>query len=192
MLGILKELDVSKLIDVSDSLNPGIWPGVKSSHLRYVASLGVPMGAWAEFGVWKGDSARYLLTLMPTNSKLHLFDSFEGLPTDWIPGYPAGIFACSPPVILDERVRMHIGLFSDTLRGFEEPLGFVHVDCDLYASAVDVFTGVGKLLVPGTLIVFDEFHLGESQAFSEWLSKSSFKATEISHTSYGQHGFRLS
>src|SRR5262245_56119892 len=35
-------------------------------------------GDFAEFGVWKGQCARYIQNFMTSDRTLHLFDSFEG------------------------------------------------------------------------------------------------------------------
>lgn len=36
------------------------------------------------------------------------------------------------------------------------PLGYLHVDCDLYGGSKDIFTLLDHKIVPGTLILFDE------------------------------------
>jgi hypothetical protein len=39
---------------------------------------------------------------------------------------------------------------------FEE-IALLHIDCDLYSSTQSVFSYLHKKIVPGTLIVFDEY-----------------------------------
>ena len=39
--------------------------------------------SWAEFGTFKGVSARIFLQFLPQNKNFYLFDSFEGLPEEW-------------------------------------------------------------------------------------------------------------
>ena len=42
-------------------------------------------------------------------------------------------------------------------RGTETtPLGYLHVDCDLYAGSKDIFDILDHKIVPGTVILFDE------------------------------------
>ena len=53
------------------------------------------------------------------------------------------------------------GLFEDTLPKFladnDEPIAFVHVDCDLYSSSKTVLDLVADRLAPDAVLVFDEF-----------------------------------
>lgn len=62
-----------------------------------------------------------------------------------------------------------------------EPVAFVHVDCDLYSSTKTVLDAVGPRLAPRAVIVFDEFfnYPGykhhEFKAFHEWVASSGAK-----------------
>jgi hypothetical protein len=53
------------------------------------------------------------------------------------------------------------GYFADTIPEFKRavpgPLAFMHIDCDLYESTKAIFEGLGDRIVPGTVIVFDEY-----------------------------------
>jgi hypothetical protein len=113
-----------------------------------------PQGTALEFGVGSGASLRWIAARMPVIG----FDSFQGLPETWRPGFEVGKFACKPPVIMG--AQLVIGLFSDTLPGRTWPkdVGLVHIDCDLYSSTVTVLENVAPALVPGTYVVFDEYH----------------------------------
>lgn len=67
-------------------------------------------GDWAQFGVYKGALASMMLASMPEDSRLHLFDSFEGLPEDWFSSWKAGAFALKDseiPIFDDPRVVVH-------------------------------------------------------------------------------------
>jgi hypothetical protein len=48
-----------------------------------------------EFGVWKGATINYIASKTP--GPVHGFDSFEGLPEDWRPGFEAGAFKSQAP-----------------------------------------------------------------------------------------------
>jgi hypothetical protein len=37
------------------------------------------------------------------------------------------------------------------------PAAFIHIDCDLYSSTKAVLSGLSHRIVPGTVIVFDEY-----------------------------------
>jgi len=122
--------------------------------LRHVLAM-KPTGVALEFGVGAGDSLRVIAARMPVIG----FDSFQGLPEDWRDGYPKGMFACKPPKP-GRRAALVVGMFEDTLPGFEFPkrVGLVHIDCDLYSSTATVLKYVGPHLEPGTFVVFDEWH----------------------------------
>ena len=73
-------------------------------------------GDFAEFGVYKGRAAYRIESHMKGDRKLHLFDSFEGLPEDWTNNRKAGTFKLSPdeiPSFNPERVILHKGWFKD-------------------------------------------------------------------------------
>jgi hypothetical protein len=58
-------------------------------------------------------------------------------------------------------VRLHAGWFEATLPEFlatePGPLRFANIDCDIYSSTVTVLTALAGRIVPGTVLVFDEF-----------------------------------
>lgn len=166
-------------------------PPGRYNHLAQACNEVSLAADWAEFGVYKGRTARVLLQNMPEESKLHLFDSFKGLPEDWhewSKDVNKGRFKLTKdrwPVFNDDRVNMHLGMFDATVPLFlqehtinENPffaeLALVHVDCDLYSSARTVLRGINDIIVPGTIIVFDEFFSFpgwrecEYKAFHEW------------------------
>jgi hypothetical protein len=122
--------------------------------MRHWAISAAPRGAGLEFGVGGGDSLR----LFAKYRFMFGFDSFKGLPEDWRPGYPKGTFACEPPEIFN--TWLFVGEFAATVSEFVAsrlPIGFVHVDCDLYASAATALT-IAPLLVDGAIILFDEYY----------------------------------
>lgn len=129
--------------------------------LRYAMSHRA-QGLLLEFGVFKGDSINRMAKMAPSQ-EVYGFDSFEGLPEDW-PGSWAtkGTFdlkAKLPKV--RSNVKLVKGWFDQTLPEFlknhGEPIGLLHVDCDLYSSAKFVLDTLQNRIQPGTVIVFDEF-----------------------------------
>ena len=152
------------------------WVGCRH-ELRRIAGRRAQSFVWAEFGVADGCSARDLLDVLPPDGHLFLHDTFDGLPEVWDKGnkiWQAGAFRSRPPRL--PRTTIRRGLFADTLPYDFGPLGLVHVDCDLYSSARDVLFGVDRNMVPGTVLVFDEFsnigypkwREGEYRALCEW------------------------
>jgi hypothetical protein len=140
---------------------------------------------YLEFGVADGRTMRFWSGLLTNpRTKLHGFDSFEGLPTAWNlgGGLKAGAFSTGGriPEIADPRVRVFRGWFSDTLRHYEWPAHdrlVVNVDADLYPSAVTVLDAVESHLQPGSVLYFDEFHhpADELRAFDEFLDRTGMK-----------------
>jgi hypothetical protein len=126
-------------------------------------------GVALEFGVAGGLSLRRLAA----HRFVYGFDSFTGLPEDWRPGYPQGMFACAPPDI--PNTELIVGVFADTVPAFVArglPVAFIHIDCDLFSSTVEALR-VAPLLLPGAIILFDEligyegFEQGEYRALAE-------------------------
>lgn len=139
---------------------------------------------WAEFGVFEGASANYLLTKLPENTILHLFDSFEGLPEDWIRDYPKGRFKVEKiPSFPEDKVKLYVGWFKDTILEFvgtqKKPLGLINMDADIYSSTKEVLGGINELIIPNTVIMFDEYYSypqwqdHEYKAFQEYVKEYS-------------------
>jgi len=144
--------------------------------LRFALDESPEAGLVLEFGVATG------LTLREIAAKrlpAHGFDSFEGLPEHWRDGYEKGVFAQDLPEV--GGAELHVGWFDQTLGTFLDdhpgPIAFMHVDADLYSSAVTIFTLAFDRLVPGTVIVFDEYfnypgwEHHEHKAFTEFLQQ---------------------
>lgn len=133
-------------------------------------------GLILEFGVASGRTIRHIASV--TDRMIHGFDSFDGLPETWRPGYEKGAFAQALPAVPDQ-VILHKGLFSDTLPQFlsvyPEPVALLHVDCDLYSSTACVLGLLKDRIRAGTVIVFDEYfnYPGwknhEHKAFAEFI-----------------------
>jgi Macrocin-O-methyltransferase (TylF) len=159
---------------------PGERPRIAS--VRGAVSEVNIQGDYAQFGVFRGKTARYIESLMTGDRKLHLFDSFEGLPEDWTKNKKAGFFALSPdeiPTFDPERVVVHKGWFKDTVPVWAEEssasIAFIHIDADLYSSTIDVLFNLDKRIVAGTVILFDEYVMGQSddehRALLDWAAK---------------------
>ena len=144
-------------------------------------------GDWFQFGVYKGQTARILESFILSDQKLHLFDSFEGLPEAWSDTtFDKGHFKLNQaniPRFNPARTVIHKGWFSDTLPDFvasyTNPIPFIHFDADLYSSTMTVLEAMDHLIVPGTVLLFDEFFLPspkgvsdeECRALTDWSDK---------------------
>jgi hypothetical protein len=132
-------------------------------------------GHYLEFGVFTGGTIRYLARLR-RDQVFHGFDSFEGLPEAW-GGFNLGPAAFSKQGKLPRvpaNVKLYKGWFSNTLpiwcQQVSGPVAFVHIDCDLYSSTVDILEGLADRFQAGTVIVFDEYF-----NYSNW-ERHEFKA----------------
>ncbi len=137
-------------------------------------------GMVLEFGVASGRTINHIASL--TADAIHGFDSFSGLPEAWRTGFQQGAFAQQIPRVRD-NVELVVGLFSETIPEFLKKavgrkISLLHVDCDLYSSTKTIFDFLAPFIVPGTVIVFDEYfnypgwRHHEFSAFQEFISKS--------------------
>lgn len=136
-------------------------------------------GMALEFGVATGTTLTIIADVLE-DRLVAGFDVFSGLPETWRTGFPAGQFAQEPPTIPGATIV--VGLFEDTLPAFlaehDDPIAFLHVDADLYASTKTVLDLVGDRLQPGAVVLFDEFfnypnwQQHEYRAFTEFIART--------------------
>ena len=117
-------------------------------------------GPILEFGVATGRTINHFARLLP-NNVLHGFDSFEGLPENWNWNFRASHFSRRALPKVRDNVFLHKGWFNETLPEFladrRDPIALLHIDSDLYSSADYVLEELASQIVPGTVIVFDEY-----------------------------------
>lgn len=164
--------------------------GRRALFEHVAAGLSEPVH-YLEFGVFQGDSMRAWSEILQSDgSRLEGFDSFEGLPEDWLQ-YPRGTFDTGGklPDLPDPRVSFQKGWFQDTLPGFArsfEPAGqlVVNVDADLYSSTVLVLETLEPWLKAGAVVIFDEFfdRHAELKAFEEFLGRTGRRANCLGTT----------
>lgn len=134
---------------------------------------------YLEFGVYRGASMRYWsCALTHPESRLHGFDSFEGLPESGAV-WTKGEFDTegSTPEIDDPRVRFYKGWFEEVLPTYALPdhdVLVVILDADLYASTLYVLRHLRPHMRPGTFIYFDELQAieHEPRAIHDFLRES--------------------
>jgi hypothetical protein len=138
-----------------------------------------------EFGVFKGATIKQLRDSLPDTFKIFGFDSFEGLPEDWVGTMlEKGHFTTNGEVPVIEGIEFFKGWFEDTVPQYKQiakPISLLHVDCDLYSSTNTVLYGLREFIMSGTVIVFDEWYYNhsdieehrqhEQKAFYEWVEK---------------------
>jgi O-methyltransferase len=162
-------------------------------HNFIIDRVGKVAVTYLEFGVWEGQSFREWLAGNAHPASIFVgFDTFTGLPEDWTADAPRGTFSTGarPPAIEDDRAHFEIGLFQDTLYAFLDTLGpisqlVVHIDCDLYSSTLFALTALDRILVPGTILIFDDFHSlnHEYQAWCDYRRAFQHKWVGLAKTS---------
>jgi hypothetical protein len=166
------------------------WQEVHTKAVEASIASDIREGLALEFGVFQGKTITWLAN--KTGWQIDGFDSFEGLPEDWRPGFEKGAFAVGGLPDVPRNVTLHKGWFEDTLPKFllsndQPPVRFLHVDCDLYSSTKTVFDHLADLIVPGSVIVFDVYfnypgwEQGEYRAFMELIQRRSFKYEYIAY-----------
>ena len=150
-----------------------------------------------EFGVATGRTLNQFAHWLP-NKFVFGFDGFEGLPEDWTSRMRRGFFARDSLPRVRKNCELVVGWFDQTLPGFKNnrikngPIALLHVDCDLYSSTVTILNNLRENIVPGTVIVFDEYlnypgwQLDEFRAWQEHCKKYGVKYEYIGRVSKHQ------
>lgn len=136
---------------------------------------------YLEFGVFQGDSMRKWTSINThPKSRFYGFDSFEGLPENWITGQKEkGAFTTNGvmPSIDDPRVTFVKGWFNQSLVPFLQDFKpenqlVLHLDADLFSSTLFVLMTLNPLIKRGTVMVFDDFNSRDDFAALLHFSKS--------------------
>jgi len=145
------------------------WDRMATLKWGFEQTAGLAGEVW-ELGVYRGGSALFLKRLMeksaPPHPALRLFDSFEGLsaPVDGVDTHKAGEFndtsldEVRALVGTDDFIDYRAGWVPDTFSGLgDKAIRFAHIDLDLYQPILDAANFVYERLVPGGVIVFDDY-----------------------------------
>lgn len=187
-------------------------------------------GLWAEFGVYRGKTLQHIAN--KTTNTVYGFDSFEGLPEYWDSQNPKGVYSLggrqpegainlqyewANPGMYDssptrsvipwaKNIQLVKGYFENSLPPFleqhKEVASFLHIDSDLYSSAKTILTLMKDRIVPGTILVFDDFsgypdfkdRNHEVKAFAEFLIDTGKKYKSLAlhyHHEYSQCCFEI-
>jgi hypothetical protein len=144
-------------------------------------------GLFLEFGVYQGGTINFMSSILK-NKIFYGFDSFEGLPEDWIGNgnviNEKGTFKTNIPKVND-NVLLIKGLFQETVIEFfnnnKTLISFVHIDCDLYSSVDYVLRNIENKIEDDCLIIFDDlinfpdYESHSIKAFSEFLNRNSYE-----------------
>jgi len=150
--------------------------------LKAMLAIPAPAGLVLEFGVFSGHSIGLIASARPDQT-VYGFDSFEGLPEYWRPGFDTGTFKTEGLPAVPANVTLVPGWFDRSLPAFldahpGQPVSFLHIDCDLYSSTQTVLAQLKDRIIAGTVIVFDEYlnypgwQHHEHKAFSEFIAST--------------------
>ena len=99
------------------------------------------------------------------------------------------------PSVLN-NVRLIKGFFDQTLPVFVDQhrgakIALLHIDCDLCSATKTIFANVADMLVPGSIIIFDEFinyhgwEEGEFKAFTEFIAERRLPFEYVAYSRVG-------
>lgn len=136
-------------------------------------------GLWLEFGTHDGTTINLIAGIMHAYGKeketMYGFDSFEGLPESWEEEKTSttraekGHFDLKGklPNVQFDNIRLVKGWFDETIPKFlklkKESVAMIHIDSDLYSSALTVLEGLKERMKPGTVILFDQLQNGSGK-----------------------------
>lgn len=164
-------------------------------NLRLVDHFRNIEGCVVECGTWRGGMIGGIAKLLG-NREYYLYDSFEGLPDakdvdgvsaiEWqndktSPRYydncKAEISFAEKAMALSGAKKVHIikGWFSDTLPRFDKSkkIAILRLDGDWYDSTMDCLNNLYDSVVPGGLIIMDDYHMwdGCAKAVHDFISR---------------------
>lgn len=120
-----------------------------------------------ELGVFTGNTFNCIRSALPKNIKLYGFDTFTGLPEDWMINdkdilYAKGTFSLDYIPHNTENTEFIVGNIEDTLDQFlrlnNKKISFVHFDMDLYNPTFFALKQMHNYFVNGSILVFDDFY----------------------------------
>jgi len=127
-----------------------------------------------EYGVWMGDSFKYLMQYF---KKGYGFDTFLGLPEDWR-SVPKGAYSSFGKVPNIDGGEFIVGEFKNSLPEFfakPRPLaGLINFDADLYASTLCALVNSKSIIDEKTVLIFDEFIINSGWEHDEFRALEEF------------------
>ena len=131
-----------------------------------------------EFGVWRASSFKYLIKVY---KKGYGFDTFTGLPEDWLLGSDIekkGTYSSGGNVPKIKGGEFIVGKFEDTLPVFfaeSRPIASViNYDADLYSSTICALNFSKQVIDKDTILIFDEFIINPSWEQDEFKALNEF------------------
>jgi tetratricopeptide (TPR) repeat protein len=167
----------STLRSISWLLSLPVIPHLEFNRWRvfdYAIGKSLRSRAFYEFGVWMGQSFRYL---QPHYKKAYGFDTFEGLPEDWH-NVPSGTYSSFGKVPRVDGAEFIVGAFSNSLPVFFDTkrpqAGLINFDADLYSSTLDALNHSKSVIDDASILVFDELIINENWEEDEYKALKEF------------------
>jgi O-methyltransferase len=167
-------------------------------NLQLAETVGAVDGAVVECGVWRGGMIAGIADLLGSSREYVLCDSFQGLPEAQPIDGPAALTwqsdtespnyydNCTAPVAEARaamglsparRVRVVAGWFEKTLPGLrvDEGIALLRLDADWYDSTMACLDALYDRVVPGGLIIIDDYYTwdGCARAVHDFLARRS-------------------
>jgi len=187
--GLRKRAHESSLNFIEETARKAIAFASPKDLMRYaLRTAQADLGAFAEFGVYRGKSINFIAKQV-SPATVFGFDSFEGLPVHWHNMERSSFSLGGRPPKVRDNVRLIKGLYDESLPGFlgdfRGNFAFMHIDCDVYVSVKAVLDNAGSRIVPGTVILFDDYFNqpfwedDSHKAFSEFIERTRCKVTYL-------------
>jgi O-methyltransferase len=170
---------------------------------RFVRQCALLEGDMAECGVYKGGGALLMARALQAarsadgrRPELFLFDTFEGMPDTAgadAQVHNAGDFGDTSLKAVTRLMSpfpfatLRPGFIPATLEGLEDrKFSFVHIDVDLYKSTLDCLDFFYPRLVPGGIILFDDYGMriyerAQKQAVDEFFASRAEKPISLTN-----------
>ena len=151
------------------------------NNLRVAAQVKDIAGVIVECGTWRGGMIAGIADVLGSSRRYYLFDSFEGLPPAqeidgkgalaWQAGKSGSEYHNNCAASEEEArqameksratdFRIYKGWFSSTLSRMDtsENIALLRMDADWYDSTKCILAHFGGRIVPGGIIVVDDYH----------------------------------
>lgn len=156
-------------------------------------------GAVVECGVWRGGMIGGIASILGKDREYYLFDSFEGLPevkdidgkdaaswqknttgVDYFDNCKAEAEYANKAMkianVSDDTIHIVKGWFNETLPfgNYEFPISLLRLDGDWYESTMTCLQYLFPNVVPGGIIIIDDYHTWEgcAKAIHDYLSRN--------------------
>lgn len=166
----------SKKFDSKENMLDGDWSNIEQAvniyHLLTQTVLLKIPGDIVELGSYDGTTSVLMqktLDQLKSKKKIHVYDSFEGLPEkdkkDGDTVFFAGSCETQKENLIENFKRhktklptIHEGWFKDTLpKGLPKQISFAHLDGDFYSSILESLIYVYPKLSKGAIVIIDDY-----------------------------------